>query len=181
MFHVKHILAFYYKYIVIWSGPEGSSHVNPCLCALFYWVIVMNEKYLKILIKLAQKASKQNEVPISAIIVKNNKIIAKAINKREKNHIVLDHAEIIAIKKASKELKSWRLFECDLYVTLKPCNICENVIKQARIKNVYYLLDKPESKKECNKTKFKKMNICTYEQTYSKILSDFFQKKRDKK
>ena len=169
------------KYIVIWSGPEGSSHVNPCLCALFYWVIVMNEKYLKILIKLAQKASKQNEVPISAIIVKNNKIIAKAINKREKNYNVLDHAEIIAIKKASKELKSWRLFECDLYVTLKPCNICENVIKQARIKNVYYLLDKPESKKECNKTKFKKMNICTYEQMYTKILSDFFQKKRDKK
>ena len=141
----------------------------------------MEEKYFKLLIKLAEKAVKHNEVPISAIIVENDKIIAKAYNKRIKNHNVLDHAEIIAIKKASKKLKDWRLFNCDLYVTLKPCNMCENIIKQSRIKNVYYLIEKPENKKEYNKTSFIKTNICTYEQMYECILHNFFKKKRDKK
>ena len=140
----------------------------------------MDEKYLKILIKLSQKAAKSNEVPVSAIIVKNNKIISKAYNRRTKNRNILDHAEIIAIKKASKKLKDWRLFDCDLYVTLKPCTICENVIKQSRIKNVYYLVNKPENKKEYDKTQFLKMNNSSYEQMYEKILKGFFQKKRDK-
>ena len=141
----------------------------------------MEEKYLKILIKLAEKAGKSKEVPVSTIIVKNHRIISKAYNKRTKNRNVLDHAEIITIKKASKKLKDWRLFDCDLYVTLKPCSICENVIKQSRINNVYYLVDKPENKKEYNKTQFSKMNNSSYEQMYEKMLKDFFQKKRDKK
>ena len=130
--------------------------------------------------KLAKRASTKNEVPVSAIIVKNDKLISKAFNKREQSHNVLAHAEVIAIKKASKKLKTWRLFDCDLYVTLKPCSICENIIKQSRIRNVYYLIDKPDTKKEYNKTKFNKMNICTYEQMYGLILKNFFQKKRDK-
>ena len=140
----------------------------------------MQEKYLKTLMKLAKRASTKNEVPVSAIIVKNDKIISKAFNKREQSHNVLAHAEVIAIKKASKKLKTWRLFDCDLYVTLKPCSICENIIKQSRIRNVYYLIDKPDTKKEYNKTKFNKTNIWTYEQMYELILKNFFQKKRDK-
>ena len=130
--------------------------------------------------KLAKRASTKNEVPVSAIIVKNDKLISKAFNKREQSHNVLAHAEVIAIKKASKKLKTWRLFDCDLYVTLKPCSICENIIKQSRIRNVYYLIDKPDTKKEYNKTKFNKTNIGTYEQMYELILKNFFQKKRDK-
>lgn len=140
----------------------------------------MQEKYLKILMKLAKKASSKNEVPVSAIIVKDDKIISWAFNKRENKHDVLAHAEVIAIKKASKKLKNWHLFDCDLYVTLKPCSICENIIKQSRIRHVYYLIDKPSTKKEYNKTKFSNMNICIYEQMYENILKDFFQKKRDK-
>ncbi len=141
----------------------------------------MKEEYINVLMQLAQKAFKKDEIPISALIVKNDKIIAKAYNKRVKNHDVLGHAEIIAIKKANKKLKDWRLFDCDLYVTLKPCSMCESIIKQTRLKNVYYLLDKPLTKKEYNKTKIIKTNICTYEQIYAKILNNFFQKKRDKK
>lgn len=139
----------------------------------------MNDKYLKQLIKLAKKASKKKEVPISAIIVKDGKIISKAFNKRIKNNNVLDHAEIMAIRKAEKKLKDWRLFDCDLYVTLKPCSMCEIIIKQARIKNVYYLLEKLNSKKEYNKTNF--IKISKNEQTYYSLLQDFFKKKRDKK
>ena len=141
----------------------------------------MKEKYFDLLITLARKAAKHNEVPISAIIVKNDKLIAKAYNKRVKKHDVLNHAEVMVIKKASKKLKDWRLFDCELYVTLKPCSICEAIIKQSRIKNVYYLLEKPENKKEYSKTKFAKANLCTYEQKCEYILHNFFQKKRDKK
>ena len=140
----------------------------------------MKIEYFDELIKLAQKSFKKNEVPISAIIVKDDKIIAKAYNTRNKTNNVLNHAEIIAIKKASKKLKDWRLSDCDLYVTLKPCSICENIIKQSRIKNVYYLLDKPTNKKEYYKTKVRKANVCTHEQVYYNILHDFFKKKRDK-
>ena len=130
---------------------------------------------------MSKKAAKNNEVPISALIVKNNQIISKAYNKREKNHNILNHAEIIAINKASKKMQDWRLFECDLYVTLKPCSMCETVIKQSRIKNVYYLLDKPASKKEYSKTKICKVENIEYEHMYVDILKQFFQKKRDKK
>ena len=141
----------------------------------------METKYLELLIKMSKKAAKNNEVPISALIVKNNQIISKAYNKREKNHNILNHAEIIAINKASKKMQDWRLFECDLYVTLKPCSMCETVIKQSRIKNVYYLLDKPASKKEYSKTKICKVENIEYEHMYVDILKQFFQKKRDKK
>ena len=169
------------KYIVIWSGLESSSHVNPYLCALFYWVIIMNKEYFNVLKKLLKKAVAIDEVPVSALIVKNGKIIAKAFNKRNKNHDILGHAEIIAIKKASQKLKDWRLFECDLYVTLKPCSICENIIKQSRIQNVYYLIDKPDNKREFNKTKFTETNISMQKEQYKNILNQFFQKKRYKR
>ena len=112
----------------------------------------MEEKYYNLLLKLAKKAQNKNEVPISAVIVKDNKVIASAYNRRNKSKYILDHAEMLVIKKASRKLKDWRLDSCELYVTLKPCSICENAIKQSRIKNVYYLLDKPEEKKEYYKT-----------------------------
>ena len=73
------------------------------------------------LIKMLQKANKNDEVPVSAIITKDDKIIAATYNKREKNNDVLGHSEIICIKKASRKLHTWKLDECNMYVTLKPC------------------------------------------------------------
>lgn len=140
----------------------------------------MKEEYFDILIKLANKAAKKNEVPISALIVKDGKIIAKAYNKRNKSKYILDHAEMLVIKKASRKLKDWRLDNCDIYVTLKPCNICTAAINQSRIKNVYYLLDKSENKKEYSKTSYIKANKSMYINEYSAILKAFFKKKRDK-
>jgi len=140
----------------------------------------MNEKYFDILIKLAQKAYNKNEVPVSAIIVHNERIIAKAYNKRQKNKNIFGHAEMLAIKKASGKLKDWRLNNCDLYVTLKPCNMCMAAINQSRIRNVYYLIDKEKTKKEYYKTNYSKTNVCTYEEKYKTILKGFFEKKRDK-
>ena len=97
--------------------------------------------YSDILRKLNFKAKKNGDIPVSALIIKNNKIIAKAYNKKIKNNNPLDHAEIIAIKKACKKLKTYNLNDCELYVTLKPCKMCEEVINECRLKKVYYYLD----------------------------------------
>ena len=104
--------------------------------------------YFEECLKMAKKSYRHGEVPVGAVIVKNGKIVAKSGNKKEKKYDILGHAEIIAIKKASKKLKTWKLNDCEMYVTLKPCVLCENVIKTSRISKVYYLLDKDVRKKE---------------------------------
>lgn len=102
--------------------------------------------------KLNKKALKRQEIPVSAVIVKSGKIISKATNNRNEKNEVLGHAEIIAIKKASRKLKTWKLDDCIMYVTLEPCAMCKEIIKQSRIKEVNYFLG---NKKEVNyKTKF---------------------------
>ena len=85
----------------------------------------------------AQKAFDRGEIPIGAIIVKDNKIISTGYNTREKTQQALNHAEIIAIKKACKKLKSWRLNDCEMYVTLEPCVMCAGAILNARISKVH--------------------------------------------
>lgn len=97
----------------------------------------MNEKYMKEALKQAHKAYEKNEVPVGAIIVKDGEIIAKAYNQKEEKYDTTKHAEIIAIQKASKKLKSWRLNDCEMYVTLEPCSMCAGAIIQSRIKKVY--------------------------------------------
>ena len=89
-------------------------------------------------LKEAKKAMKKNEVPIGAVIVCNDKVIAKAHNMREKHNLATSHAEILAIQKANKKLKSWRLDSCTLYVTIEPCPMCAGAIIQSRLKNVVY-------------------------------------------
>ena len=98
----------------------------------------MDQYYMEIAIKEAYKALRYNEVPVGAIIVKNNKIISKAYNKREKKHDVTKHAEIIAISKACKKLKNWRLEDCTIYVTMEPCMMCCGAIEQSRIEKIVY-------------------------------------------
>ena len=97
--------------------------------------------------KLMDRAIKKNEVPVACIITKDNKIIAKSYNKTVKTNNILDHAEIIAIKKASKKLHNWRLNDCTMYVSLEPCSMCKEIIKKSRIKEVIYY-----SKQNNNKT-----------------------------
>lgn len=131
----------------------------------------MQEKIEKKLLTLAEKAKKIGEIPISALIIKENKIVSCAYNKRQCKNDVTGHAEIIAIRKAAKKLKDWRLNDCELYVTLKPCSMCIEVIKQSRIKNTYYFLEKLSTKKEYNKTEFKMI-----ESSVSKKLLEILQK-----
>lgn len=97
-----------------------------------------NEVFMLEALNMAKKAYKKNEVPVGAIIVKDNKIIAKAFNKRQKCQNALYHAEILAIHKACKKLKSFRLENCKMYVTLEPCPMCSGAIINARLQKVYF-------------------------------------------
>jgi len=97
----------------------------------------MKEQYMREALKEAKKAKKLNEVPIGCVIVKDNKIIGRGYNRRMKDKNTLSHAELNAIKKASKKLKDWRLDDCEMYVTTEPCQMCSGAIVQARIKKVY--------------------------------------------
>lgn len=138
----------------------------------------MNFSFFNQCLLLAERAAKKNEVPIGALIVCNGKIISKAYNLREKRHDITAHAEILALKKASKRLNRWNLSDCDLYVTLEPCSMCNSVIKQARIKNVFYICGKLDYKKDFNKTKFQCVNNDILLNSYKQLLSSFFSKKR---
>lgn len=95
-------------------------------------------KFMKEALKEAKKAYKLGEIPVGCVIVYDNKIIARGYNKRESNNQATDHAEIIAIKKASRKLNSWRLENTTMYITLEPCVMCSGAIIQARIPNVVY-------------------------------------------
>ncbi len=136
----------------------------------------MNE-YVREIIKEADKAFKKKEVPVGAIIVFNNKIISKAHNKRIEDNDVTSHAEIMAIRKAAKKLKDWRLSDCDLYVTLEPCRMCMEVIKESRINNVFYLIKRSENKKSYYKTNVRMLECNDLNENikeYQNKLSNFF-------
>lgn len=130
-------------------------------------------KYMEIAVKQANKSLKYVDVPVGAIIVYNNKVIGKGYNNRTKTYKTINHAEINAINKANKYIKDWRLNKCTMYVTLKPCNMCLEVIKEARIDKVYYLLDKEENQND--------EILCKYddkilESKYKETFQNFFKK-----
>ena len=143
---------------------------------------------MKAAITEAKKARNIDEVPVGCVIVHNNKIIARGHNTREKDQSVLGHAEINAIKKASKKIGSWRLEECDIYVTLEPCSMCSGAIIQSRIKNLYYGAKDPKTGAAGSV-----LNLFSYtfnhqvnvvggimEEECSRIIKDFFKELRQK-
>ena len=97
----------------------------------------MEEKFMKEALKEAKKAYDKLEVPVGAVIVKDGQIIAKAHNLKETKFDTTKHAEILAIQRASKKLNSWRLLDCEMYVTLEPCSMCAGALINSRIKKVY--------------------------------------------
>ncbi len=98
----------------------------------------MQNKFMKAALKCAQKAFGEGEVPIGAVVVCDGKIISRGHNRRTKKQIATAHAEIEAIEKACRKLKSWRIPECELYVTLEPCPMCMGAMLNARVKKVYF-------------------------------------------
>lgn len=132
------------------------------------------DEIISIMKKLNKKAIKNGDIPVSCIITKDNKIISQAYNKRVKNSDPFQHAEILAIKKASTKLKTYNLIECTLYTTLKPCKMCEEVIKESKIKNVYYIIDK---NKVLNNT-INYHRVDSYSEYFKEEIKGFFKEKR---
>ena len=97
----------------------------------------MQEQFMKQALKEAKKAYNKKEIPVGAVIVKNGEIIARGHNIKEMKNDCTKHAEIIAIQKASKKLDSWRLTDCEMYVTLEPCSMCAGALIQSRIKKIH--------------------------------------------
>ena len=95
------------------------------------------EFFMKEALKEAKKAYKKEEIPVGAVIVKNNEIIARGHNLKESKNSSISHAEILAIGKANKKLNAWRLEDCEMYITLEPCMMCMGAIVNSRIKKIY--------------------------------------------
>ena len=107
------------------------------MCTFFVGDFVKNDEYyMKLALKEAKKAYVKGEIPIGAIIVKNDKIISRGHNLKESKNNVIKHAEIVAIEKACAKLKNWRLIDCVIYVTMFPCPMCASAINQARISKI---------------------------------------------
>lgn len=135
----------------------------------------MKKKYIELVLKEAEKAYNSGEVPVGAVIIKNNKIIAKAHNMVEKKKNSIMHAEIIAITKASKKIRNWRLNNCDMYVSLEPCDMCKAAILLSRINKVYYLVKKDKNI-NINKNKF--IYLSNYEKKSLNLIQNFFKNRR---
>ena len=152
------------------------------MCIIFFGEKFMNDElYMDIALQEAKKAYKKEEIPVGAVIVKNGKVISKAYNRKNKSNRVKDHAEIIAIDKANRKLRNWRLEDCEIYITLEPCPMCASAIEQARIKRIItgavnknketrqiseVILAEKENKKE------------VLEDECSNLLNEFFKNKR---
>lgn len=149
----------------------------------------LDEKYMKEAIKQAKKAYALGEVPIGCVIVHEDKIIGRGYNRRNTDRNTLAHAEITAIKKASKKMGDWRLEGCTLYVTLEPCQMCAGAIIQARISRV--VMGSMNPKAGCGGSilnilempQFNHQALVTrgvLEETCSAMLTDFFKELRVK-
>lgn len=143
----------------------------------------MNLDYMKTAIELAKTSGK--DIPIAAVIVKDGKIISKAVNEREQYQNVVNHAEMIAIQRANKKLKNWRLNDCEMYVTLEPCPMCASAILQSRISKLYYgasdLLNGAfGSKSDMRKIMGYELDVKSgiMEEECIKILQDYFERLR---
>lgn len=141
----------------------------------------MNEYFMKMAYCEAKKAYKNDEIPVGCVIVCENEIVACGYNKKERKNNALMHAEIIAIDKACKKLGSWRLDNCDIYVTLEPCMMCMGAIIESRIRNVYYGTKSKNEQMYVFNLVDRFVNLYNVNDAdCSKILSDFFINKRKK-
>ena len=152
--------------------------------------MTQDEKYMKEAIRQAEKAYKIEEVPIGCVIVQDDKIIARGYNRRNIDKNTLSHAELNAIKKASKKTGDWRLEDCTMYITLEPCQMCAGAIVQSRMQRV--VIASMNAKAGCagsvlNLLQMKEFNHQVeitrgvLEEACSSMLSGFFKELRERK
>ena len=148
------------------------------------------EKFMRAAIREAKKAYALDEVPIGCVIVREEKIIARGYNRRNTGKNTLAHAELSAIKKASKKCGDWRLEDCTMYVTLEPCQMCAGAIVQSRMKKVVIGANNPKA--GCAGSVLNLLQMAAFnhqveiekgvlEEECSSMLSDFFRELREKR
>lgn len=148
------------------------------------------ERYMKEAVRQAKKALVLDEVPIGCVIVHNGRIIGRGYNRRNTDKSTLAHAEIIAIRKASRKINDWRLEDCTIYVTLEPCQMCAGAIVQARIPKV--VIGSMNPKAGCGGSVLNLLEEARFnhqaevvrgvlEEECSAMLTDFFKELRKKK
>lgn len=152
--------------------------------------MTLDEKFMKAAIREARKAYALDEVPIGCVIVSGDKIIARGYNRRNTEGNTLAHAEISAIRKASKKLGDWRLEDCTMYVTLEPCQMCAGAIVQSRMKRVVIASMNPKA--GCAGSVLNLLQMAEFNhqveiekgvlnEECSTMLSDFFRELRERK
>ncbi len=152
--------------------------------------MTQDEKYMKAAITQAKKAAALDEVPIGCVIVQDGRIIARGYNRRNTDKNTLAHAELAAIRKASKKTGDWRLEDCTMYVTLEPCQMCAGAIVQSRLKRVVIATMNPKAGCAGSILNLLQMEAFNHqveitrgvrEEECARMLSDFFRKLRQKK
>ena len=152
--------------------------------------MTQDEKYMKAAIAQAKKAAALDEVPIGCVIVQDGKIIARGYNRRNTDKNTLAHAELAAIRKASKKTGDWRLEDCTMYVTLEPCQMCAGAIVQSRLKRVVIATMNPKAGCAGSVLNLLQMEAFNHqveitrgvrEEECATMLSDFFRRLRQKK
>ncbi|MCC8163755.1 MAG: tRNA adenosine(34) deaminase TadA [Lachnospiraceae bacterium] len=149
-----------------------------------------DERYMKEAIRQARKAEKLDEVPIGCVIVKDGRIIARGYNRRNTDKNTLAHAELSAIRKASRVIHDWRLEDCTMYVTLEPCQMCAGAIVQARIPRLVIGARNPKA--GCAGSVLDLLHVPAFnhqveltegvlERDCSEMLSEFFRKLRERR
>ncbi len=141
----------------------------------------IDDQVLNLLKNGANKALKRDEIPVSAVIVDaKGKIISYAFNNRQRSYDVLGHAEILAIKKAEKKIRDWRLNGYKMFVTLEPCNMCSVIIKECRLDQIFYFLPK-KSDNMSDIVDINKYQVDGYEEDkeyFNNLLTNFFDNRR---
>ena len=133
----------------------------------------MNLRYMDLAIHESYKAVECGDIPVGAVIVKDNIVISKAYNQKNKKGIAINHAEILAISKACRKLGDWRLIGCEMYVTLEPCFMCKGAIEEARIEKIYYLLPSSYYKNKKVYKNYKLVKNGSYD-SYQTFVNNFF-------
>ena len=155
----------------------------------FFLEAFMNLDFFDLAFFYANVSFYLNEVPVGAVIVKDNQVISYGFNKKELTHSSINHAEIIAIEMAQKKLNNWRLTGCDMYVTLDPCPMCASAIKQSRISNVYSALSNSDANNSIIINQIFEADSINPKVNFTsdlnsdiskKLLQDFFSKQREK-
>ncbi len=147
------------------------------------------EKYMRLAIEQAELAMLEEEVPIGAVVIRNGEVVGRGRNRREYGKNALYHAELEAIDDACKKLGGWRLWECEMYVTLEPCPMCAGAIINSRIKKVVYGCDDPKAGSVKSVVNLFELPYNHKPETVSgvladecsSLLSDFFRRLREKK